>query len=45
LIAYSPTNKSRDGTYRRIRIEITNPELKRNKAQLLYREGYYTRKS
>jgi Ca-activated chloride channel homolog len=45
LMAYSPTNKNRDGTYRRVRIEIINPELKKNKAQLLYREGYYAKKS
>lgn len=45
LVAYSPTNKSRDGSYRRIRIEITSPELRKNKTQLLYREGYYARKS
>ncbi len=43
LIAYSPTNPIRDGAYRQIRIEITNPELRRNKVQLLYRNGYYAR--
>jgi VWFA-related protein len=45
LIAYSPSNKNRDGSYRRVRIEIVNPELRKNKAQLLYREGYYAKKS
>ena len=45
LIAYSPTNKSRDGSYRRTRIEIVNPTLRRDKLQLLYREGYYARKN
>lgn len=45
LIAYSPTNKNRDGTYRRIRVEVLNPELRRNKVQLLYRQGYYARKN
>jgi VWFA-related protein len=45
LIAYSPTNKNRDGTYRRIKIEVLNPELRKNKLQLLYREGYYAKKS
>jgi VWFA-related protein len=43
LIGYSPTNKSRDGSYRRIRIEIINPELRQNKAQLFYRQGYYAK--
>jgi VWFA-related protein len=45
LIAYSPTNKSHDGSYRRIKIEVINPELRKNNAQLLYRNGYYARKS
>jgi VWFA-related protein len=44
LIAYSPTNKNRDATYRRLRIEIVNPELRKQKLQLLYRQGYYARK-
>jgi VWFA-related protein len=45
LIAYSPTNKDRDGSYRRIRVEVLNPELRKNKVQLLYRQGYYARKN
>ncbi len=44
LIAYSPTNKNRDATYRRLRIEIINPELRKQKLQLLYRQGYYAKK-
>jgi VWFA-related protein len=44
LIAYSPTNKNRDGSYRRLRIDVINPELRKNKPQLLYRQGYYARK-
>ena len=43
LIAYSPTNKNRDGSYRRVRIEIINPELRKDKPQLLYRRGYSAR--
>jgi Ca-activated chloride channel family protein len=45
LIGYSPTNANRDGSYRRIRMEILNPELRKNKVRLLYREGYYARKN
>ena len=45
LIAYSPTNKNRDGTYRRIKIEVLSPELRKNKVRLLYREGYYAKTS
>jgi VWFA-related protein len=43
LIAYSPTNKNRDGSYRRIKIEIINPALRQDKPQLLYRQGYYAK--
>jgi VWFA-related protein len=44
LIAYSPTNKLRDGSYRQVRIEIVNPELRKQKLSLLYRQGYYAKK-
>jgi VWFA-related protein len=45
LIGYSPINKSRDASYRRIRIEVINPELRKTKPQLFYRQGYYAKKS
>jgi Ca-activated chloride channel homolog len=45
LIAYSPTNKNHDGSYRHIRLEVVNPNLQKNKPQLLYRQGYYAKKS
>lgn len=45
LIAYSPTNKQRDGVYRRVRIEVVNPNLRKGKPRLLYRQGYYPRKA
>ncbi|HEY0078300.1 MAG TPA: VWA domain-containing protein [Pyrinomonadaceae bacterium] len=44
LVAYSPANKTRDGSFRRVQIEITNPELRKQKLRLLYRQGYYARK-
>jgi VWFA-related protein len=44
LVAYSPANKLRDGSYRQIRIEVVNPELRKQKLSLLYRQGYYARK-
>jgi Ca-activated chloride channel family protein len=43
LIAYSPTNKNRDASYRRIRIDIVNAELRKQKLKLLYRQGYYAK--
>jgi len=41
LIAYSPENKNRDGSYRQVEIEVTNPELKKQKLHLNYRPGYF----
>lgn len=41
LLAYTPTNKARDGSYRRIALEVVNPELRKEKLRLLYRQGYY----
>jgi Ca-activated chloride channel family protein len=43
LIAYSPTNKARDGSYRRIQIEVIDPELKKQKLKLNYRPGYFSK--
>jgi VWFA-related protein len=43
LIAYSPTNKNRDGSYRRMRIEITNPQLQKEQLQLRHRPGYFAK--
>lgn len=43
LIAYSSSNKKRDGSYRRITIEITNPELRRDKLEIRHRPGYYAK--
>ena len=43
LIAYSSTNKKRDGAYRKIEIEIVNPELKKEKLALRHRPGYYAK--
>ena len=45
LIAYSSTNKQRDGTYRQMRVEITNPELKKEELKLRHRPGYFSKMS
>src|SRR5207237_1762447 len=42
LVAYSSTNKTRDGSYRRITIEVTDPEL-RKELKLNYRPGYFVK--
>jgi Ca-activated chloride channel homolog len=43
LIAYSSTNKQRDGAYRKITIDITNPVLQKQKLQLRHRPGYFAK--
>jgi VWFA-related protein len=44
MIAYQPANRKRDGSFRQVRIEIVNPELRKQKVRLLYRQGYYAKK-
>jgi VWFA-related protein len=43
LIAYSPSNKNRDGSYRRVEIQIVNPELRKQNLKLNYRAGYFAK--
>jgi VWFA-related protein len=42
LLAYAPTNKARDGSYRKIQIEIVNSELPKD-LKLNYRLGYFAK--
>ena len=42
LVAYAPSNKARDGSYRRIQIEVVNPEL-RKQLKLNHRAGYFAK--
>jgi VWFA-related protein len=41
LVAYAPKNKARDGSYRKIQIELVNPGLKQLK--LNFRSGYFAK--
>src|SRR5262245_1139860 len=43
LVAYSPSNKARDGSYRRIEIQLMSPELKQQNLKLNYRSGYFAK--
>ncbi len=43
LVAYSPVNKARDGSYRKIEIQIVNPNLKQQNLKLNYRSGYFAK--
>lgn len=43
LIAYSPSNKTRDGSYRRIEIQVVNPSIRSQNLKLTYRPGYFAK--
>ena len=43
LITYTPTNRARDGSFRRLQIEITDPALRKQNLRLLYRQGYFAK--
>jgi VWFA-related protein len=43
LITYTPTNRARDGSFRRLQIEITDPQLRKQNLRLFYRQGYFAR--
>jgi Ca-activated chloride channel homolog len=43
LVAYSPSNKNRDGSYRKVEIELVNPVFRKQKLLLNYRPGYFAR--
>lgn len=43
LIAYEPSNQKRDGSYRKIEIQIANPELAKQKVKLTNRQGYFAK--
>jgi Ca-activated chloride channel family protein len=43
LIAYSPTNKNKDGSFRKVQIDIVNPELRKQTLRLTYRQGYFAK--
>lgn len=44
LLAYSSTNKARDGKFRSMTIEIASPSLAKEKLKLRYRPGYFAKK-
>lgn len=43
LIAYEPSNQKRDGSYRKIEIQIANTELAKQKVKLTNRQGYFAK--
>lgn len=45
LLAYTSTNKKRDGAYRKMTLEITNPALQKENLKLRYRPGYFAKRT
>jgi VWFA-related protein len=43
LVAYSSTNKARDGSYRKVTIDLVNPDLRSRNLRLTYRQGYFAK--
>jgi Ca-activated chloride channel homolog len=43
LVAYSPSNKARDGSYRRIEIQVVSPTQRQRDLKLNYRSGYFAK--
>jgi Ca-activated chloride channel homolog len=41
LLAYEPVNQKRDGSYRRIEIQLMNQQLQRDKVKVTHRQGYF----
>jgi Ca-activated chloride channel family protein len=44
LVAYTSTNKKRDGGFRKMSIEITNSNLSKQQLKLRYRPGYFAKR-
>jgi Ca-activated chloride channel family protein len=43
LVAYEPTNSKKDGSYRTIEIQLTNPQLAKEKVKITHRQGYFAK--
>ncbi len=43
LISYEPTNQKRDGSFRKIEIQIVNSELSKQKSSVTHRQGYFAK--
>jgi VWFA-related protein len=43
LLAYQPSNSKKDGGYRKIQIEVTNPAYSKQKIKLIHRQGYFAK--
>ncbi len=45
LIAYEPSDQKRDGSFRKIEIQLTNQQYQKDKVKLTHRQGYFAKSS
>jgi VWFA-related protein len=45
LLAYEPSNQKRDGSYRKIEIQLSNQQMLRDKVKVTHRQGYFAKTS
>ncbi len=43
LIAYEPSNRALDGSYRKIELQLADPEMQKQKIRLTHRQGYFAK--
>ena len=43
LIAYEPSNQVRDGSFRKIEVQLANPQLQKEKVKVTHRQGYFAK--
>lgn len=43
LIAYEPANQKRDGSYRKIEIQLVNQQMQKEKVKVTHRQGYFAK--
>ncbi len=43
LVAYEPSNGKKDGSYRKVEVQITNSELSKQKVKVTHRQGYFAK--
>ena len=43
LIAYEPVDQKTDGTFRKIEVQLTNPQLQKDKIKVTHRQGYFAK--
>ena len=43
LVAYEPSNGKKDGSYRKVEVQITNSDLSKQKVKVTHRQGYFAK--